>query len=68
MSSSFSLSPPTGRSDKLLLALASTVILSSGSRETHDHIFLSHDSGNRAILPPCCLCVPLNFLFSMQSE
>jgi hypothetical protein len=30
-------------SDKFLLALASTVILDSGSRGTHDHIFLSHD-------------------------
>jgi hypothetical protein len=29
---------------KLLLALASTVIHGFGTLETHDHIFLSHDS------------------------
>jgi hypothetical protein len=33
---------------KLLLALASTVILGSEPRGTHDHILLSHDSGCRA--------------------
>jgi hypothetical protein len=32
-----------GRSGKLLLVLASTVIFGSGSRGTHDHILLSHD-------------------------
>jgi hypothetical protein len=37
-------------SGKLLLALASTVILGSESRWTHDHILLSHDSGSRATL------------------
>jgi hypothetical protein len=37
-----------GRVDKLLLALASTVILGSESRGTHDHILLSHYSGSRA--------------------
>jgi hypothetical protein len=39
-----------GRSGKLLLALASTVILGSGSCGTHEHIFLSHDSGSRETL------------------
>jgi hypothetical protein len=34
-----------GRSDKLLLGFASTVILGSESRGTRDHIFMSHDSG-----------------------
>jgi hypothetical protein len=34
-------SQSVSRSDKLLLALAKTVILSSESRETHDHILLS---------------------------
>jgi hypothetical protein len=33
---------------KLLLTLASTVILGSESRGTHDHILRSHDSGCRA--------------------
>jgi hypothetical protein len=33
-------------SGKFLLVLASTVILGSGSRGTHDHIFLYHASGN----------------------
>jgi hypothetical protein len=32
------------RSVKLLLAFASTAILCSKSRGTHDYIFLSHDS------------------------
>jgi hypothetical protein len=32
---------------KLLLVLASTVILGSESRRTHDHILLSQDSGRR---------------------
>jgi hypothetical protein len=37
-----------GRSGKLLLTLASTVILGSESDGTHDHILFSHDySGNR---------------------
>jgi hypothetical protein len=40
--------PVVGRSGKLLLALTSTVILGSESCRTHDHIFLSHDSWNRA--------------------
>lgn len=31
-------------SDKLLMVLASTLILDSGSLRTHDYIFLSHDS------------------------
>jgi hypothetical protein len=35
-------------SGKLLLDSASTVILGFGTRGTHDHIFLSHDSGSRA--------------------
>jgi hypothetical protein len=39
-----------GRSGKLLLALASTVILGSESRGAHDHISLSHDFGSRATL------------------
>jgi hypothetical protein len=33
-------------SGKFLLVLASTIILVSESRGTHDHILLSHDSGN----------------------
>jgi hypothetical protein len=33
---------------KLLLALASTVLLGSESRGTNDHILLSHVSGSRA--------------------
>jgi hypothetical protein len=36
------------RSDKLLLVLASTVILCSESRRTLDHILLSHESWSRA--------------------
>jgi hypothetical protein len=36
------------RPGKLLLVLASTVILGSQSGGTHDHILLSHDSGSRA--------------------
>jgi hypothetical protein len=35
---------------KLLLALASTIILSSESRGTHGHILLSHDFVSRATL------------------
>jgi hypothetical protein len=35
-------------SGKLLMALASTVILRSGSRGSHDHILLPHYSGSRA--------------------
>jgi hypothetical protein len=35
------------KSSKLLLVLASTVILGSESRGTQDHILLSHDSGSR---------------------
>jgi hypothetical protein len=34
-----------GRSGKLMLVLASTVIIGSEPRGTHDHILLSHDSG-----------------------
>jgi hypothetical protein len=34
-----------GRSNKLLMALVSTVILGSEFRGTHDHILLSHESG-----------------------
>jgi hypothetical protein len=41
-----------GRSSKLLMVLASTVILGSESHGTHDDILLSHDSGGRAPLPP----------------
>jgi hypothetical protein len=37
-----------GRSGKLLLVLARTVILGSGSRGTHDRNFLSHDFWTRA--------------------
>jgi hypothetical protein len=36
-------------SDKLLLGLASTVILGSASRGIHDQILLSHNNGSRAI-------------------
>jgi hypothetical protein len=36
---------------KLLLALASTVILGSEFHETHDHILLSHVSGSRGTPP-----------------
>jgi hypothetical protein len=39
-----------GISKKLLLALVSTVILGSGSRGHHDHIFLSHECGSRQLL------------------
>jgi hypothetical protein len=35
---------------KLLLGLASTVILCSESRGTHDHVLLSHDTGRPATL------------------
>jgi hypothetical protein len=35
-------------SGDLLLGLASTAILGSGSGRTHDHIFVSHDSGSCA--------------------
>jgi hypothetical protein len=35
------------QSDKLLLALTNTVILSSKSCRTCDHILLSHNSGSR---------------------
>jgi hypothetical protein len=38
---------------KFLPALASTVILGFGSHRTHDHIFLSQDSGSRALTPSC---------------
>lgn len=38
-------SVPVGRLGKLLMAVANTVILGSGSLETRDHILLSHDSG-----------------------
>jgi hypothetical protein len=48
-----------GGSGKLLLATASTVILGSGSRGTHEHTFLSHDSDSRAtisrIMVPGCI-------------
>jgi hypothetical protein len=33
---------------KLLLAVASTFIFGSDPRGTHDHIFLSQDSGSRS--------------------
>jgi hypothetical protein len=36
------------KSGKLLLVLASTVILGSESRGTEDRILLSHDSGSHA--------------------
>jgi hypothetical protein len=39
-----------GRSGKLLLVLASTVILGSESRETHDRILLSRESRCHAIV------------------
>jgi hypothetical protein len=48
-------------SGKLLLALASTVILGSGSRETRDHIF-SHDSGIRLITRPTINCYTVAIL------
>jgi hypothetical protein len=38
-------------SGKLLLALATTVILGSESRSTPHHKFLTHDSGARKIWP-----------------
>jgi hypothetical protein len=38
-----------GLSVKLLVVLASTVILGSRSRRTHDHILLSYDSGSRTM-------------------
>jgi hypothetical protein len=38
------------RSGKLLMALASIVILGSNSHGTHDHILLSHDPGSRLTL------------------
>jgi hypothetical protein len=40
------------RSGKILLAFASTVILGSGSRGTHDPNCLSHDSESRTISNP----------------
>lgn len=40
----------TSCSGKLLLALASTVILSSKSHRTLDHILLSHNSGSHTTL------------------
>jgi hypothetical protein len=40
-----------GRWVKLLLAVASAVILGSGSHGTHDHIRPSHDSGSFATTP-----------------
>jgi hypothetical protein len=40
-----------GRSGKLLLALASTIILDSEFLETHGHILLTHDSVSRATPP-----------------
>jgi hypothetical protein len=45
-------------SDKLLLVLATIIILGSGSCRTHDDIFLSYTFGSRATLP---LLVPLPF-------
>jgi hypothetical protein len=39
-------------SGTFLLALASTVVLSSETPETHDHNLLSHDSESRATF--CC--------------
>jgi hypothetical protein len=37
-----------GRSRKLLLVFASTVIFASKPRQTHDHILTFHDSGSCA--------------------
>jgi hypothetical protein len=51
-----------GRSAKLLMVLASRVIIGSESRGTHDHILLSHDSRRRATICAVCLCVPPNIL------
>jgi hypothetical protein len=52
-----------GRLEKSLLVLASTIILGSDSRRTHDHILLSLDSGSRATLPVYFfrLCIPPYF-------
>jgi hypothetical protein len=47
--SCFSVGPSVGRSTKLLLVLASTIILGSESRWTHDRTLLSDDSASRAI-------------------
>jgi hypothetical protein len=47
---------------KLLLDLASRVILGSESRETHDHIVFCHDSGSRAT--PLVYCRMTNWMLN----
>jgi hypothetical protein len=44
-----------GRSGKSQLVLASTVIVGSESRRTHDHIFVPKDSESRATSQPVCV-------------
>jgi hypothetical protein len=53
----------TFSSGKLLLALASTVILGSESHRTHDNIFLSHYS--ESLATTLSLCTML--LFELQN-
>jgi hypothetical protein len=57
-----------GRSGKLLLVLASTVIFCSKSRGTHDHILLCHVSGSWANPYPLLPGFPLMGLHIVSSE
>jgi hypothetical protein len=55
-------------SGKLLLALASTVILGSESHGTHGHILVSHDSGSHATpAPKGSYCIEIYFIIKFVS-
>jgi hypothetical protein len=50
-----------------LMTFASTVILGFGSRRSHDHIILSHDSGDRVTLEPIIFGRSGKFMLALVS-
>jgi hypothetical protein len=56
------------QSGKLLLVLASTVILGSESCGSHDHILLSHDSGSQEIPNSWAETCPLYIISGQTTE
>jgi hypothetical protein len=54
------------RSGKLLLGLATTVVLGSGFCGSHDRIFLPHNSGTCEPDPPTALCSSLTMIYVVK--
>jgi hypothetical protein len=57
-----------GRSGKLLLAFASTVILGFGLHGAHGYTFLSHDSTTKHIHKCIPFCLHFSFMDARSSD